>query len=389
DVAPTPTSQPATFDLNDRETSFNGQALSYDADGNLTSDGTNTYTWNARNQLTQVSQNGVAQLSYTYDALGRRISKTVQAGTPTQYLYDRFNAVQETQGSAINPILNGLGIDERFARNDITGRTYYLSDGLNSTIALTDPTGAIREQYSYDPYGNVTSSDTTTGFTNPYQYTGREADSPGLYYYRARYYSPTMGGFISEDSAGFLGGQLTYYGYASGDPLDFYDPIGLSATSVGAAWGAAIGGTLGVGAAASLTWATGGLNAPFIAPEVAWMVGAGTAAGAAVGAIIGHNSATPDYIDVPGNKVPWTGAPGSTVRGGTGSRTYGPDGYPVTDRDLAHPDEAGIGSDDHCHDWGRPSDGGPPSSGDRGPPREPQPGDPPQPRGPNVPPPQG
>jgi YD repeat-containing protein len=181
DVLPTATTQPATFDLNDRKTSFNGQALSYDANGNLTSDGTNTYTWNARNQLTQVSQGGVAQLSYTYDALGRRTSKTVQGGTPTQYLYDRANAVQETQGSTINPILNGLAIDERFARNDVTGRTYFLADGLGSTLALTDPTGVIRQKYSYDPYGNVTASDTTTGFTNPYQYTGREADTAGLY----------------------------------------------------------------------------------------------------------------------------------------------------------------------------------------------------------------
>jgi RHS repeat-associated protein len=243
DVLPTATTQPATFDLNDRKTSFNGQALSYDANGNLTSDGTNTYTWNARNQLTQVSQGGVAQLSYTYDALGRRTSKTVQGGTPTQYLYDRANAVQETQGSTINPILNGLAIDERFARNDVTGRTYFLADGLGSTLALTDPTGVIRQKYSYDPYGNVTASDTTTGFTNPYQYTGREADTAGLYYYRARYYSPMMAGFISEDPIGFGGGQLSFYAGFGGDPIMYRDPqgrefvLGLIGGAIGGAWG--------------------------------------------------------------------------------------------------------------------------------------------------------
>ena len=112
----------------------------------------NTYTWNARNQLTQISQGGNAQLSFNYDAMGRRISKTVQ-GTATQFLYDGDNAVQEAQGSAVNPILVGLGIDERFARNDVTRRMYFLTDQLNSTIALTDPTGAIKQQYSYDPYG--------------------------------------------------------------------------------------------------------------------------------------------------------------------------------------------------------------------------------------------
>jgi YD repeat-containing protein len=124
----------------------------------------NTYTWNARNQLTQISQGSTVEMSYAYDAMGRRISKATQGGTPTQYLYDGANAVQETQGSSINAILTGLGVDERFARSDVTGRTYFLTDALNSTIALTDPTGAIREQYSYDPYGNVTPSDTTTGF---------------------------------------------------------------------------------------------------------------------------------------------------------------------------------------------------------------------------------
>ncbi len=167
-------------------------------------------------------------MSYAYDGLGRRISKAVQGGTPTQFLYSGFNAVQETQGSAINPILIGPGVDERYARNDVTGRTYFLRDALGSTIALTDSTGAIREQYSYDPYGNTTSSDTTTGFTNPYQYTGREADASGLYYYRARYYSPPMGGFISEDPARSAGGQPSYYAYAGGDSIDYVDLLGLA-----------------------------------------------------------------------------------------------------------------------------------------------------------------
>ena len=234
DTLPTPTTQAPTFDLNDRETSFNGAGLSYDANGNLTNDGTNAYTWNARNQLTAITQGGTTQMSYAYDAVGRRISKTVVSSTPTQYLYDGANAVQETQGSNINAILAGLGVDERFARTDVTGRTYFLSDLLNSTIALTDATGALKQQYSYDPYGNVRLSDTTTGFTNPYQYTGREADTAGLYYYRARYYSPMMAGFISEDPITFDGGQPSFYAYVGGDPINNSDSTGLFLTSVDA-----------------------------------------------------------------------------------------------------------------------------------------------------------
>jgi RHS repeat-associated protein len=167
-------------------------------------------------------------MSYSYDAMGRRISKAAQGGTPTQYLYDNLNAVQETIGTAVNPILNGPGVDERYARNDVTGRMYFLTDALGSTIALTDPTGAVREQYSYDPYGNTTLSDTTTGFTNSYQFMGREADSPGLYYYRARYYSPQLPGFISEDPIGFAGGQLSFYAAFASDPIDYVDALGLN-----------------------------------------------------------------------------------------------------------------------------------------------------------------
>ena len=243
DSLPSPSIQGSTFDLNSRASSFNGQVLSYDANGNLTGDGTNIYTWNARNQLTQITQGSTVQMSYSYDALGRRTSKTQQGGAPTQFLFDGANTVQEMQGGTINPILVGPGMDARYARNDVTGRTYFLVDALNSTIALTDSAGAVREQYSYDPYGNVTLSDTARGFTNPYQYTGREADSPGLYYYRARYYSPMMASFISEDPITFGGGQMSFYAYAHSNPLNFIDSNGKD--PAGAVIGGVIGGIVG------------------------------------------------------------------------------------------------------------------------------------------------
>jgi RHS repeat-associated protein len=234
DVLPATTTTPGTFDLNNRQTQFNGTAQAYDANGNLTSNGVNTFVWNARNQLTQITQGSTTQFSYAYDALGRRTSKSVAGSTaPTTYLYDGANAVQEAIGSVTNPILTGLGVDERFTRNDVNGRTDLLTDALNSTIALTDGTGAIKQQYSYDPYGNVTQSDTTTGFTNPYLYTGREADSAGLYYYRARYYSPTMGRFISEDPIGFSGGQNNFFAYVGGSPINSTDPSGLWQLTIG------------------------------------------------------------------------------------------------------------------------------------------------------------
>ena len=198
-------------------------------------------------------------MSYAYDAMGRRTSKAAQGATPTQFLYDGANAVQETVGSTINPILVGLGIDERFARNDTTGRMYFLSDAINSTLALTDSSGAVQNTYSYDPYGNTMQSNAS--FTNPYQYAGREADAAGLYYYRARYYSPPMGGFISEDPAGPAGGQLSFYAYVGGDPVGFNDPSGLGGFGFNAGGsaqaGAFNGGATQANSGVGLFWGNG------------------------------------------------------------------------------------------------------------------------------------
>jgi len=94
---------------------------------------------------------------------------------------------------------------------------------LGSTIALTGPSGNTLAQYKYDPYGDVTMTGTSS---NPYQFTGRESDGTGLYYFRARYYYPDAGRFLSEDPAGFEGG-VNLYGYAANDPVLFEDPFGL------------------------------------------------------------------------------------------------------------------------------------------------------------------
>jgi len=214
----------ASHDANNRATVFNGTSLAYDANGNLIFDGTNTYVWNARNQLAQVKQGTSIVATYTYDALGRRTSRQIGTAAGTAYLYDGDAVAQETQGSVINPVLAGPGVDERFARNESSGRVYFLSDGLQSTVALTDLSGAITQQYIYDAYGNQPS---TPAAGNPYQFTGRENDGNGLYFYRARYYSPAMARFISEDPAGLAAG-INGYAYVTNNPLNFVDPAGLS-----------------------------------------------------------------------------------------------------------------------------------------------------------------
>ena len=161
-----------TFNAANEMTAFNGTPQTYDANGNLANDGTNTYSWDARNHLTAII--GPNTASFAYDADGRRAQKTI-GSTSTQFLYDGLNPVQEIRNGAPSAnLITGLGIDEYFQRTDSAGARNYLSDILGSSLALTDSTGTIQTQYSYDPFGNSASSGQAS--SNPYQFTGREND---------------------------------------------------------------------------------------------------------------------------------------------------------------------------------------------------------------------
>lgn len=123
-------------------------------------------------------------------------------------------------------MLTGLGIDEFLTRTDISSgaTSTFLTDALGSSMALTDSTGAVQTEYTYDPFGRIV----TTGAANSssYEYTGRENDGTGLDYYRARYYDPTLQRFISEDPIGFEGGDVNLYAYVSNNPTNYTDPDG-------------------------------------------------------------------------------------------------------------------------------------------------------------------
>jgi RHS repeat-associated protein len=92
-------------------------------------------------------------------------------------------------------------------------------------IALTDESGVMRTQYNYSPYGETQVIGEAAD--NPFQYTGRENDGTDLYAYRARYYSPEMRSFISEDPIRFAGG-MNWYAYVGNRPVNLVDPLGLS-----------------------------------------------------------------------------------------------------------------------------------------------------------------
>ena len=259
--------------------------------------------------------------------------------------------------------------------------TYIHTDYLGSVSAKSNASGQVIERFHYAPFGLPADS---SELNNKQSYTGHVFDNESqLIYMQARYYDPVIGRFYSNDpvgAVGYLGGGniqgFNRYTYANNNPYAYIDPDGNSAIRIVARFLKNPVRSVRSGARSVKRFLQrNGIIAPTPRP---------------VENRDGRDPDVPmepDFDDHDGNKPPFTGEPGSTSRGGTGSRTYGEDGYPETDRDIPHPDEAGCGNEDHCHDWGRPEGGGRPTHEDRGPSRPPKPGDPPKPRGPNVPPP--
>ncbi|HKV94282.1 MAG TPA: RHS repeat-associated core domain-containing protein [Candidatus Angelobacter sp.] len=213
----------ATYDAANELANWNGTAINYDLNGNMLSDGTNTFTWDARNQVATLNN-----VSLQYDAFGRRI----QNAAGKSFLYDGPNATQELSGTTVLANLQSGGVDEVFTRVDSNGSFTQLKDALGSTIALVDASGNLNTQYSYDPFGNTTAAGAAN--TSEFQYTGRENEGNGLYYYRARYYSPLLHRFISQDPLGFIGSGPNFYSYAGNDPVDYRDPFGLTGPGLAA-----------------------------------------------------------------------------------------------------------------------------------------------------------
>jgi RHS repeat-associated protein len=198
----------------------------YDANGRLTSNGVSTFAWNARDQLTQISGSSNAQ--FAYDAAGRRSRKSVN-GAATQFLYDDANVIQDLADGS-SPLVNasyvtGFGTDEVLGRTKGNSKSDYLTDKIGSTVALSDSAASTPTNYSYEAFGKATQSGAPD--SNATMFSGREDDATGVMYFRARYYDPRIGRFISEDPLGLAGGLANLYSYTGADPVNNIDPFGL------------------------------------------------------------------------------------------------------------------------------------------------------------------
>lgn len=254
-----------------------GQARSYDANGNLIDDGPTEYEWDARGQLSGIE--GPTDASFDYDPFGRRISKTIEEAT-TGFLHDGGNVVQEYDGEELSAtVLTGLGMDQLFSRTSGEETQSYITDRLGSVIALADGSGEVDTTYSYEPFGLASSAGEPSD--NPYQFTGRESDGTGLQYNRARYYSSVDARFISSDPMGFAAGSTNIYQYVNGAPLDFVDPTGELGFSV------SIPNPVEIAGSAAAAAARAAASAGKFAWEHKAEIGAGTAAGVCIFASAG------------------------------------------------------------------------------------------------------
>ena len=173
-------------------------------------------------------------LHFTYDPFGRRIEKISPTAGTTIYTYDGNNEVSQltaTGGLQVR-FTQGLGIDEPLVEQRPARTVFTEADALGTVTSHTDPNGNLVDTFTFDSFGWV-----DAGFdpaTDWYLYTGREIDTEtALYYYRARYYDPQAGRFLSEDKLRFSAGP-NFYRYVGNAPLNAIDPTGNSAKDVNA-----------------------------------------------------------------------------------------------------------------------------------------------------------
>jgi len=201
--------------------------VAYDANGNTLSDAQGrSFTWDFENRLIRATNPGVGTTTFKYDPFGRRIQKSGPLGT-TNYLYDGVNSLEKVDngGNVSARYTQTRGIDEPLSELRSGTTSYYDEDGLGSVTSLSNGSGALANTYSYDSFGNLTTS--TGTITSPFRYTARELDSEtGIYEYRARYFDPTVGRFISEDPFRFAAG-MNFFAYVHNNPLGLADPTGL------------------------------------------------------------------------------------------------------------------------------------------------------------------
>ena len=225
-----------TYDKANRLTTYNGEEVTYDAEGNMTygpdAEGNmTTFRYNSRNQLMQAGK-----VKYEYDAEGNRSAQVnTETGVRTEYVTDTVNQLSQVlmateTGNGTTKVTTYTYGNGLLSQSSISGSLTFHYNNIGSTILLTNAQGEKEENYSYGPYGELLSGDRSK---TPYLYNGMygvTTDANGLYYMRARYYNVAIKRFINQDvvDGSITNSQsLNKFSYVQGNPIRLTDPFGL------------------------------------------------------------------------------------------------------------------------------------------------------------------
>jgi RHS repeat-associated protein len=215
-----------TYQAANRLATHDGDVVQFDADGNMTKGPLGgelvDFTFDSRNRLIQAGST-----TYRYDAENQRIGVN-----QTQFVVNSQPNLSQVLVKEENGVktfyVYGLGLIGEETGSEYTS---YHFDLRGSTVALTNSTGQVTERFQYSPYGMLLSGDV---IKTPFLFNGMYGvmtDGNGLYYMRARFYSPEMRRFVNQDILlGFVedGQTLNRYAYVTGDPISKIDPFGLA-----------------------------------------------------------------------------------------------------------------------------------------------------------------
>ncbi len=234
------------------------QNVTHDVKGNMTSIPVNlreagastalNLVWDFDNRMksADINADSTPDVTFTYDALGRRVTRSHSSGSWVFVQSDQQTlcdyVIGQGPSNALYRYVYASYIDEPVVRKE-TGTSgtilYFHRNQQYSIYAMTNSSGSVVERYAYTAYGQPTFLDVSgsqisnSTISNRYTYTAREWEhTVGLHYFRARWMSGNSGRFTGRDPLGHAGGKETFYSYCDSKAFSRTDPSGLASCKV-------------------------------------------------------------------------------------------------------------------------------------------------------------